>query len=521
MPSPHSTNISPRSPTRTPPSPPPTSASSPSRRSTARKTAGRGRAYLKSWPKSPYRAQVQLLEAQELSREKKFADALPLWENLANEPATAPTGRTSRFCSSWPAPTTSSAIFPRPPRPTKITWTTSTSHPSQATRRSRKAHIADARMPQARLAVCLQKSDQLLAATEAWKAVQSLAPDGSPEQEDGARVARPDLRARAARRRQQPMVDTFRKLLDKFPNSPLRAMAAFSVGDRFSKSATTPARSRSCSTRAAGTPKTWQQPATQRLVLAAFGMKNYNATVGYLKEYDTIPAPADPQAAIGGAASRSAVLLARRDRAQAGKLGRRGDLLPARDPAPRSRRSARRRWWELGEVQSQRKEWPAGGRQLRKLSRAQARREGRDDGAAGAGPRGTRRAKFRRGEETRRPGAAAGTRRPAQRRGAHAAGRDGFRHGDFPEAARLFARSRCSSTIPKSRRKPWPARPMPSSARAMKNRRRSAGNQKSAYPQFQESDLFVARGVDAQRVRVVTKYRFDFKNLTSEVDQKV
>ena len=49
------------------------------------KTVGEAEAYLKAWPKSPYRARVRLLQAQELSREKKFADALPLWENLAKE----------------------------------------------------------------------------------------------------------------------------------------------------------------------------------------------------------------------------------------------------------------------------------------------------------------------------------------------------------------------------------------------------------------------------------------------------
>ena len=49
-------------------------------------TEAQAAAYLKAWPQSPYRARVQLFRAQEMSHEKKYAEALPLWESLLNEP---------------------------------------------------------------------------------------------------------------------------------------------------------------------------------------------------------------------------------------------------------------------------------------------------------------------------------------------------------------------------------------------------------------------------------------------------
>jgi len=78
------------------------------------------------------------------------------------------------------------------------------------------------------------KSNQLLAATEAWKAVQSLAPNGSPEQKM-ALESLGLIYARGGPSQEQPMVAVFRKLLEQFPDSELRAMAAFSVGDSLFK----------------------------------------------------------------------------------------------------------------------------------------------------------------------------------------------------------------------------------------------------------------------------------------------
>ena len=314
-----------------------------------------GDAYLKSWPKSPYRAQVQLLQAQELSHENKFADAAPLWESLASEPAK----------SDWPHNQILLELaraydelgnYPKAATAYQNYVDALSSRPKPSDPQEQKKLAQQLLQAQARLAVCQQKSDQLLAATSAWNVVLSLAPDGSPEQES-ALESLALIYAKGGPNQTAAMIDTFRKLLDKFPNSPLRAMAAFTVGnDLFAKRDYAGAERLLLSARN-WDPKTWEQPSTQRLVLAAFGMKNYNATVGYLNEYDTLPVPADPQAAITTRLPAALFYWLAETARQSGKAtdaeayylrvirhADPGDLLAGA-------------WWELGEVQSSRKEW--------------------------------------------------------------------------------------------------------------------------------------------------------------------
>jgi TolA-binding protein len=211
---------------------------------------------------------------------------------------------------------------------------------------------------QARLAVCLQNSNQLLAATDAWKALLSQAPNGTPEEEE-ALESLGLIYARGGPAQEPLMVESFRKLLDQFPQSPLRAMAAFSVGDSLFKNRDYAGAEPLLLNARNWDAKNWLQPATQRLVLGAYGLKEYDKTVAHLKEYDTIPAPTDPQAQI--AARLPAALFywlgetaAKADKWDAAEIYYSrvtqhpdpGDLLAGA-------------WWQLGEVQSHRKEWPA------------------------------------------------------------------------------------------------------------------------------------------------------------------
>ena len=155
------------------------------------------------------------------------------------------------------------------------------------------------------------------------------------------------------------MVETFRKLLAQFPQSPLRAMAAFSVGDSLFKNRDYAGAEPLLLDARNWDAKTWLQPATQRLVLGAYGMKDDAKAIAYLKEYNAIPTPADPQAAL--AARLPAALFywlaesarqsdrwdeAEIDYARVTRHPDPGDLLAGA-------------WWQLGEVQSHRKEWTA------------------------------------------------------------------------------------------------------------------------------------------------------------------
>jgi TolA-binding protein len=310
------------------------------------KTVGEAEAYFKAWPKSPYRARVQLLQAQELSREKKFAEALPLWESLAAEQGDADwphrdilleLARAYDQLHNWPkaAPAYQAYLDENGRIPAHQTV-----------------------QVQARLAVCLQNSNQLLAATDAWKTLLSQAPPGTPEEEE-ALESLGLIYARGGPGQQAAMVADFRTLLDKFPQSPLRAMAAFSVGDSLFKNRDYAGAEPFLLNARNWDAKTWLQPATQRLALGAYGQKDYDKTVAYLKEHDTIPSPADPQARIA-ARIPAALFYWLAETARKADRWDEAEIYYSRvtqHPDPGDLLAGA--WWQLGEVESHREEWPA------------------------------------------------------------------------------------------------------------------------------------------------------------------
>jgi TolA-binding protein len=310
------------------------------------KTPGEAEAYLKAWPKSPYRSQVRLLEAQEFSREKKFTESVPIWESLAGEPDSSSLphraillelARAYDELKNWPkAAATYQAFLDENGR--------IPSHQALAV--------------QARLAVCLQNSNQLLAATEAWQTLLSQAPDGTYEQES-ALESLGLIYARGGPAQEAAMVATFRKLLDKFPQTPLRAMAAFSVGDSLFKNRDYAGAEPLLLNARNGDAKTWLQPATQRLVLGAYGMKDYDKTVSYVKQYDAIPASVDPQAAIAARLPAALFYWLAESSRQSGNWNDAEIYYSrvTRHPDPGDLLAGA--WWQLGEVQSHRKEWTA------------------------------------------------------------------------------------------------------------------------------------------------------------------
>ena len=351
--SPALTSISPLSTRRMLLSPPPTSASSPSSQIDQNKTLSEAAAYLKAWPKSPYEARVRLLEAQELSRQKNFAAALPLWESLANEKGDA----------SWPHQEIlleraraydELGDFPKAATSYQAYLDDLNAHPSS----DKDEQARNVLRTQARLAVCLQKSNQLLAATDAWKAVQSLAPEGSREQE-AALEALGLIYARGGPSQAAAMVTTFRALLDKFTQSPLRPMAAFSVGDSLFKNQDYAGADRYLLIARDGDAKTWLQPATQRLVLGAYGQKDYAQTVEYLKQYDAIPLPADPQAQLAARLPAALFYWLAETARNAGKWDEAETYYTRVTQHPDPGDLLAGAWWQLGQVQGQRKEWAA------------------------------------------------------------------------------------------------------------------------------------------------------------------
>lgn len=309
-------------------------------------------AYLKSYPQTPYRRQVQLLQAQELSREKKFTEALPLWTSLAAEKGDASwphqdilleLARAYDQLNDWPKAATAYETY--------LDDLTAHPGPDKAKQAQRVLRA------QARLAVCLQNADQLLAATDSWKAVQAQAAEGSPEQQM-ALESLGLIYARGGPPQQDDAVTTFRTLLDKFPKSPLRAMAAFSVGDSLFKNHDYAGAEPYLLNARSWDAKAWMQPATQRLLLGAYGLKDRAKALAYLKDYDALPVPADPQAAIAARVPAALLYWLAESARKEGNWAAAETFYTRVTKHPDPGELLAGAWWQLGEVQSRLKQWP-------------------------------------------------------------------------------------------------------------------------------------------------------------------
>ena len=136
-------------------------------------------------------------------------------------------------------------------------------------------------------------------------------------------------------------------------------MAAFSVGDSLFKNRDYAGAEPLLLNARNWDAKNWLQPATQRLALGAYGLKDYDKTVAYVKEYDAIPAPADPQAQMG-ARLPAALFYWLAESARKADLWKEAEWFYVRvtqHPDPGALLAGA--WWELGEVQSHDRQWPA------------------------------------------------------------------------------------------------------------------------------------------------------------------
>jgi TolA-binding protein len=308
-------------------------------------------AYLKTWPKSPYFARVELIEAQDLTHSKKFTDALPLWESLAAEKGDA----------SWPHQDILLELartydelgnFAKAAPAYQAYINDLKAHPNANPKTQTKNLVRT----QARLAVCYQKAGLSDAANEAWKTLLTLAPDGSREQET-AIESLGLYYAKANPPQEAAMLDMFRKLIAGYPQSPLIGMAAFSVGDSLFKNHDYAGAEPLLLQARKADEDSWMQPATQRLVLGAYGLKNYDKTVQYVNEYDTLPEPTDPQAAAAARLPAALFYWLAETARQANKWDEAETYYTrvTQHPAPGDLIAGA--YWQLGEVQSHRKEW--------------------------------------------------------------------------------------------------------------------------------------------------------------------
>ncbi len=395
------------------------------------KTPAQAEDYLKSYPESPYANRARLLEAQEFSREKNFAAAQPLWEALVDVPDAEPwphldilleRARAADELQQWnkAAPDYQAYLDELGPvRPGS----------------PRLRRLLDVL---SRQAFCYQNAGQSLAATNTWKELLSQAPPGTPDQ----RTALESLGliyAKDGPASEAESVATFRELLDRFPDSPLRALADFTVGDSLFKARDYIGAEPLLLDARARDAKSWQQPATQRLTLAAFGRSDYMKTVGYVKEYDAAPMPADAQAAIAARLPAALFYWLGETARKAGKLDEAEAWYARVTQHPDPGDLLAGAWYQLGEMQSARKEWTpavASYEQYRELKPA--------DKDATVVLLALGRARLGTGdfESARKLGEQALLQEPEGPRSAKARmllGETAFGAGNFPEAARQFA----------------------------------------------------------------------------------
>jgi TolA-binding protein len=298
-------------------------------------------AFLKAWPQSPYRARVELLEAQEYSRARNFAAAAPLWEKLAAEPA-AP---------DWPR---REILLERARAYDELQqWPQAATAYRALIDEGGKLPAATLLGADVRLAVALQNDHQTLAAAEAWKAVQAQAPAGSADQE----VALESLGliyAHGGPEQAALMAQTFRDLLEKFPQTKLKALASFSVGNYlFTQRDYAGAEPFLVQARAADAA-TWNQAATQRLALGAYGRQDWGKARQYTQEYDALPG-----AESAGPLPPSLFYALAQDAQKRNDLPTAEDYYRRVTISPDAGDLAAGAWWQLGQVQAARKEWDA------------------------------------------------------------------------------------------------------------------------------------------------------------------
>jgi TolA-binding protein len=295
--------------------------------------------FLKAYPQSPENGRVLLLQAQEFSREKNFILAAPIWEKLAAAPAGPDWPRREILLEraraydelhQWPQAASAYRDFigenGRVPATTMLT-------------------------AEERLAVVLQNDGQMIAAAEAWQAVQAQAGAGSPEQQL-ALESLGLIYAHGGPTQEALAAQTFRELLDRFPQTKLRALAAYSVGDDLFRQRDYAGAEPYLLEARGADPATWNQAATQRLALGAYGRQDWAKALQYTGEYDAVPG-----------AESAGPLPAPLFYGLAQDAQKRGDLATAEDFYRRVTIAADAgelvagAWWQLGQVQAARKEW--------------------------------------------------------------------------------------------------------------------------------------------------------------------
>jgi TolA-binding protein len=158
---------------------------------------------------------------------------------------------------------------------------------------------------------------------------------------------------------QSAMVATFSQLLEKYPQSPLHALAAFTVGDSLFQKQDYAGAEKLLLEARTGDPAAWSQPATQRLVLGAYGMKQREPALNYLRQYESLPLLPDPVARESARLPAAFFYWLAEEARKSGNLAQAENFYLRVTQHPQPGELLAGAWWQLGQVHAQRKEWPA------------------------------------------------------------------------------------------------------------------------------------------------------------------
>ncbi|SDU23377.1 Tetratricopeptide repeat-containing protein [Verrucomicrobium sp. GAS474] len=313
---------------------------------------GETAAFLSAYPASPVVPQVLYLRARWYSDQKRFAEAKPIWDQLAGMkdlpdglPATeiyfeAP--RAHYALSEWKAAADGFALFIK----------------KEGGRKETAALEFSARQCRA---VALENVPDAAGAVAAWAEVAKAASPKSPEvQMATERIAVLDARLAANNTpgAKEGMLAAFRQIVSDFPGSKLLPLAAYTLGaEAFAARDYASAEPLLAQARA-GDPKAWQIPATYRLLWIVWQKKDLDKTEALVRDYDGFTNAADPQSKEIRVPAGLYYWMGSQE-ADAGHPEAAAVWYAAVTVHPAAGTYLASAWWELAEAQRKLKRWPA------------------------------------------------------------------------------------------------------------------------------------------------------------------
>ncbi len=236
--------------------------------------------YLQRYPDARWADSTRLLRAQELSRQSKWSEALPLWQSLA---------RRLEYPADPAAPAISAETvlqeFARTRQELGQWKEAATVWGQLSEAASTKNNAPLALQARVREAGALEKSEQIPEALTSWKMVQQLAPAASSERRSA--LEQIGLLLLLRQNKTAPAAETFELLLREFPDTSVRALASYTIGAAAIEAKDDAKAVTALENARRWDASAWQLPATEALARLAFAARRLEDATRYAFEYET------------------------------------------------------------------------------------------------------------------------------------------------------------------------------------------------------------------------------------------